>query len=187
MRIALVVSALSCLFVLKSAHAEEAGIVLPDPEPAEVPPQQATPVDARRERRLTPEALRGAIQAAAKREGLHPALIHAMIKEGSYYNQYQVSPDGRLGLMQISPEMAHRMGVSDVFEPEENIRVGARQLRLLIDEFESVRLALVAYRESPALVRSHDAGARPTPATQMFVLSVLRAYRNQRVLYMQVQ
>lgn len=188
MRIVLVVATSLNLFILQEARADEVGVFIPAPDAAAAQPADVPSWSGRRpERWLSAESLRGLIAEAAEREGLHPALVRAVIKAGSYYNQYQVSQDGRLGLMQISPEMAKEMGVADVFDPKENIRVGTRRLRRLIDEFESVRLALAAYRESPDLVRNHDAGARPREETRRFVLSVLRIYRNDRLVYMQAK
>ena len=62
-----------------------------------------------------------------------PQLIHSVIKVESNYNPHAISNKGALGLMQLIPATARRFGVSDAFNPIQNIEGGAKYLRYLLD------------------------------------------------------
>lgn len=87
---------------------------------------------------------------------LSPQLLHAVIAVESSYDARAVSPKGAKGLMQLMPDTARRFGVSDPFDPEQNVRAGATYLRSLLDLFEGdTRLALAAYNAGEnAVIRS---------------------------------
>ena len=74
----------------------------------------------------------------------------------SSYDARAVSPKGAKGLMQLMPDTARRFGVSDPFDPEQNVRAGATYLRSLLDLFKGdTRLALAAYNAGEnAVIRS---------------------------------
>ena len=91
------------------------------------------------------------------KKGVSPDLVKALIKSGSDYNNEAVSADGALGLMQLMPSIADRLGITDPFNPEENVKGG---INLLSDLLESNKgdyiKALEAYRsagkdEDPAI------------------------------------
>jgi soluble lytic murein transglycosylase-like protein len=71
---------------------------------------------------------------------------------------------------------ARMLGVRDVFDPEENVRAGARYLRQLLEEFGSLPLALAAYNAGPARVRSAG-GIPPFAETRSYVERVVQLYR----------
>ncbi len=77
---------------------------------------------------------------------MDPALIRSMIATESGFNQNAVSPKGAQGLMQLMPYTAYRLGVSDPFDPEENILGGIKYMRYLLDTFaespDSLKLKL---------------------------------------------
>jgi len=89
----------------------------------------------------------GAIVSLAAREtGLDPELIHAVIRAESGYNPNAVSPKGAVGLMQIMPETARELGVTNAHDPSENVLAGARYLSKLIEQNGgSVEKGLWAY------------------------------------------
>ncbi len=96
------------------------------------------------------------IERVAQEEGLAPELIKAVALAESGFNPHAVSPKGAQGLMQLMPATAAAYGVSDAFDPLENLGAGARHLRSLLDEFNGdVTLALAAYNAGSGAVRRH--------------------------------
>src|SRR5690348_6051983 len=93
-----------------------------------------------------PSTFREAVDRIAERNQLPPQLVHSVIKVESNYNPNAISSKGALGLMQLIPSTARRFGVSNAFNPVENIEGGARYLRYLLDLYKGdYRLALAAY------------------------------------------
>ncbi len=118
------------------------------------------------------------IAAAADRiaveHALSPQLVRSVIKIESNYNPYAISPKGALGVMQLVPATARRFGVTDVFNPADNIRGGARYLKYLLDLYKGDEaLALAAYNAGEEAVARYG-GVPPFPETQNYVVSVRR-------------
>lgn len=112
--------------------------------------------------------------------GLDDALVRAVIKAESNYNPQARSNKGAQGLMQLIPETARDMQVSDPFDPEDNIRGGSRYLRLMLDEFGgNVELALAAYNAGPNAVKRFG-GIPPYQETQNYVVKVKNFQRQYR-------
>jgi membrane-bound lytic murein transglycosylase F len=92
-----------------------------------------------------------AIQSAAETYGFDWRLIAAQMYQESQFNPRAISHAGAYGLMQLTKRTARHFGVSDIFDPEENIRAGVRHLRYLYDYFKEaegtdrIYLALAAY------------------------------------------
>ncbi len=96
------------------------------------------------------------IDLVAYETGLSPDLIKAVALVESGFDARAVSPRGAQGLMQLMPGTARQLGVSDAFDPGENLLAGARYLRELLDEFDGdLNLALAAYNAGPDAVRRH--------------------------------
>jgi soluble lytic murein transglycosylase-like protein len=112
-----------------------------------VAPRVVAPVDASNpESAPAPDNLQEAVDRIADRHGLPPELLHSVIKVESDYNPYAVSSKGAMGMMQLIPSTARRFGVSDVFDPLENIEGGASYLQYLLEMFHgNAALALAAY------------------------------------------
>ena len=118
------------------------------------------------------------VSAAATANELPAALLHAVIKTESAYNPSAVSAKGAGGLMQLMPDTAREMGVTDVYDPKANIQGGARYLKRLMTLFDNdIALAVAAYNAGPQAVLSRGGVIPPFAETQRYVPSVLRQYR----------
>jgi soluble lytic murein transglycosylase-like protein len=114
------------------------------------------------------------IQAAAQRQALPEALLTAIIAVESGFNDRAVSRKGALGLMQLMPATARKLGVRNAFVPEDNIQAGAAYLRELLEEFQQdLRLALAAYNAGPVAVRRAGGRVPAIAETQDYVSRVL--------------
>jgi len=113
------------------------------------------------------------VSRAATDTGLAADLLHAVIATESGYDPHAVSPKGAMGLMQLMPATARDLGVADPYDPEENVRGGARYLRTLYDRFGDLTLALAAYHAGPDRVVQYG-GVPPFAETRTY-LDRLRA------------
>lgn len=103
---------------------------------------------------------------------LDAALIKAVIKVESDFRADTVSSKGAQGLMQLMPDTAREMGVSDSFEPTQGIFGGSFYLRKMLDSFDSnLDHALAAYNAGPNAVRRYG-GIPPYQETQNYVKQV---------------
>ena len=115
---------------------------------------------------------------AACAAGVPVNLFDALVIAESRYNPAARSPKGAVGLAQLMPESARRFGVGNVWDPDANLRGGARLLRTLLDEFGRFDLALAAYNAGAGRVRA--AGQVPRiPETLRYVSSILLTMRDQ--------
>ena len=112
------------------------------------------------------------VQRIARQNQLPPELIHSVIRVESNYDPFAVSPKGALGLMQLIPSTARRFGVSDVFDPADNIQGGARYLKYLLELYKGDdALALAAYNAGEGAV-SRYGGVPPFAETWNYVAQV---------------
>ena len=111
------------------------------------------------------------VNSAARRHGVDPGLVHAVIAVESGYRATAQSPAGAQGLMQLMPGTQRQLGVSDAFDPQQNVDAGAAYLRRLTDEFGTV-IALAAYNAGPGAVRRYN-GIPPYKETRAYVQAVL--------------
>jgi soluble lytic murein transglycosylase-like protein len=122
------------------------------------------------------------IEKVAKELRLHPGLLHAMVRVESAYNPRAISKKGAQGLMQLMPATANRYGVSNSYDPKQNLEGGARYLRDLLVEFEyDIRLALAAYNAGENAVKRYGNNIPPYPETINYVDKVLGQYERNRL------
>jgi soluble lytic murein transglycosylase-like protein len=115
------------------------------------------------------------MNAVARSVGIDRSLLAAVVDSESSFNPRAVSPVGAKGLMQLMAGTAQSMGVSDVFDPSQNLMGGAKYLKGLLDRYGgSLPLALAAYNAGPGAVDRYQ-GIPPYAETQTYVQRVLAA------------
>jgi soluble lytic murein transglycosylase-like protein len=123
--------------------------------------------------------LAAAIAEVARQHQIDAALMHAVVAAESAYNPGAVSPKGAMGLMQLMPATAARYGVSDPFDPTQNLHGGARYLKDLLALFDGeLELALAAYNAGEQAVLRHGRRIPPYSETLAYVPKVLQLYRH---------
>ncbi len=130
--------------------------------------------------KLNHEAFNEAILNMATAQAVDPALVRAVIHAESSFNPTAVSRTGAMGLMQLMPGTAARFGVSNAFDPQENIRGGVTYLRFLLDKFNGdVRLAAAGYNAGEGAVMKYG-GVPPYSETIEYVARVLDLHGKYR-------
>jgi len=125
-------------------------------------------------------AMSPTVEQIAAEHSLPPELIHSVIQVESNYNPFAISPKGALGMMQLIPATARRFGVSDAFNPADNIQGGARYLKYLLDLYHGdYPLALAAYNAGEDAVARYG-GVPPFPETRNYVNQVGKRFDNAR-------
>jgi soluble lytic murein transglycosylase-like protein len=118
------------------------------------------------------------IETAAVSASVEPNLLRAVIVVESGFNSRAVSKRGAVGLMQLMPATATRFGVSNPYDPRQNVHAGARYLKFLIDRFgQDVKLALAAYNAGEEAVDRNGGHIPPFTETMAYVPRVLKIYR----------
>ena len=119
------------------------------------------------------------IEQAASNHGMETALLLAVIVVESGFDERAVSPAGAQGLMQLMPATAKHYGVSDSFDPSQNINAGAQYLRELIDRYENdLELVLAAYNAGEDAVERYGRQVPPFRETRRYVPKVLKIYNS---------
>jgi soluble lytic murein transglycosylase-like protein len=132
-------------------------------------------------RRAANPALDAIVSRAAGTHRIDPALIHAVIAAESGYSPTAVSSKGAQGLMQLMPATARDYGVTDPFDPRQNVNAGAQHLRRLLDAFgQDATLALAAYNAGEGAVARHGGKVPPYVETMAYVPRVLQRYASLR-------
>lgn len=122
----------------------------------------------------------GLIDEHASQHGVDPDLVRAVIQVESAFNPLAVSNKGAMGLMQLMPGTARSMGVSNPFDPRQNIFGGSRYLRFLANTFEGdLVLTVAAYNAGEGAVMRYR-GVPPYDETRRYVQRVIQHYYNFR-------
>jgi len=109
---------------------------------------------------------------AEEYHGLPPGLVAKVMGSESSGDPRAVSPKGAQGLMQLMPGTARDLGVTDPFDPQQNVMGGSQYLRQLLDMFGgNLQLALAAYNAGPEAVKKHG-GIPPYKETQDYVSKI---------------
>lgn len=112
------------------------------------------------------------IAEAAETYGVDAALIRAVMRTESAFNPLVVSPAGAQGLMQLMPALAEEMGVTNVFDPRQNVMGGAKYLRQLLDATGGdIPLTLASYNAGPGNVARYK-GIPPFKETRDYVKKI---------------
>lgn len=108
--------------------------------------------------------------------GVDPGLVRIVIEKESQFNPDALSRSGAMGLMQLMPETAEKLGVEDAYDPEQNIRGGVKFLGDMLEMFNNnIELALAAYHAGPATVKKHNK-VPPIPETVEYVDYITTRY-----------
>lgn len=127
---------------------------------------------------VKPASMKEMVDNAARKYGLPPAFVRAVVAAESGYQANAVSPKGAIGLMQLMPTTASGLG-ADPRIPEQNIDAGTRYLRDLLLKYDNQAYhALAAYNAGPGAVDKYH-GVPPYRETQNYILNVLRNWRKQ--------
>jgi hypothetical protein len=117
------------------------------------------------------------IKANGARFGIDPYLVFLVIERESRFHARAVSPKGALGLMQLMPGTARRLGVRRPFDAAENIRGGTQYLRELMDMFEGkVNLVLASYNAGEGAVLKYGRNVPPYRETRDYVRTIGKRY-----------
>ena len=124
--------------------------------------------------------IRALAVAAARRHGLDPNLVLAVVGVESGFQPDAVSQKGAQGLMQLMPATALELGVKDALDPAQNLDGGTRYLRILMAQYGGdLGKALAAYNAGPGAVKRHG-GVPPYQETHHYIDRVLKRYQRSR-------
>ena len=113
------------------------------------------------------------VDDGARRSGLDEDLVRAVVQKESAYNPCATSRKGAQGLMQLMPSVQAQFGVTNPYDPRQNVDAGTRLLKQLIDQYGGdLSRALAAYNAGPARVEQWG-GVPPIPETMQYVEGIL--------------
>ena len=117
------------------------------------------------------------IVESGKRNSVDPLLLYSIMHQESSFKSRAMSNKGARGLMQLMPPTAVRFGVTNIWDPKQNIEGGARYMRFLLDTFSGdVRLALAGYNAGEGAVMKYGNTIPPYSETRNYVKLILKRY-----------
>jgi soluble lytic murein transglycosylase-like protein len=144
-----------------------------------VAPQPASQGVAEARPAADPVDTKDLVDNAARKYGLPPALVRAVVAVESAYRPDAISPKGAIGLMQLMPATARELG-ADPRIVEQNVDAGTRYLRDLLLKYDQRMFhALAAYNAGPGAVEKYH-GIPPYRQTQVYILNVWRNWQKQQ-------
>ncbi len=123
-----------------------------------------------------PAHIQRLVEQSARAHNIDPLLVESVMQVESNYNHYAVSPKGAEGLMQLMPQTARTLGVSNSFDPAQNIEAGVKYLEYLRRIYSDDRLAIAAYNAGPKAVEKYK-WIPPYAETRNYVSEVGRRYQ----------
>ena len=127
---------------------------------------------------LAPGEIHSLVSDASHSSGVPEGLVRAVLMAESAGDPSAISGAGAQGLMQLMPGTSTGCGIADPFDPTENVRCGASNLRSLLARYHNnVTLAVAAYNAGPGAVDRYR-GVPPYPETRAYVARVLSAYQS---------
>ena len=121
------------------------------------------------------------IVESGQRNSVDPLLLYAIMHQESSFKRNAMSYKGARGLMQLMPFTASRFGVTNIWDPKQNIEGGARYMKFLLDLFSGdVRLALAGYNAGEGAVMKYGYEVPPYSETQEYVRRIGRRYSLMR-------
>ena len=119
----------------------------------------------------------GYITESAQRNKLDPLLLYSIMHQESSFKRRAISPKGARGLMQLMPVTAARFGVSNIYDPKQNIEGGARYVSFLLNRFNGdLSLTLAGYNAGEGAVDKYGWRIPPYAETQEYVRRISRRY-----------
>ena len=117
------------------------------------------------------------IVESGKRNSVDPLLLYSIMHQESSFKTRAMSYKGARGLMQLMPGTASRFGVSNIWDPRQNIEGGARYMRFLLNMFDGdVRLALAGYNAGEGAVMKYGNQVPPYSETREYVRRIGNRY-----------
>jgi hypothetical protein len=117
------------------------------------------------------------IKTNGNRFGVDPYLVFCVIEHESHFDSHAISPKGARGLMQLMPGTAARFGVTNSFDPAQNVVGGTRYLKELLTMFgDRVDLALASYNAGEGAVLKYGSNVPPYRETREYVKRISRRY-----------
>jgi soluble lytic murein transglycosylase-like protein len=117
------------------------------------------------------------IVESGKRNSVDPLLLYSIMHQESSFKPRAMSYKGARGLMQLMPGTASRFGVTNIWDPKQNIEGGARYMRFLLDLFsDDVRLALAGYNAGEGAVMKYGYQVPPYSETREYVRRIGNRY-----------
>lgn len=150
----------------------------PDPVPVKA---SATAAALQPQAAVTPLNLHEVVNGAGERHQIDPDFINSVIRAESGGDSHAVSKKGAQGLMQLMPQTASQLGVSNAFDPNANVEGGTKYLRELLERYNfDVVKTLAAYNAGPKRVDQYH-GAPPYYETQAYISRIIRDFNRQKL------
>ena len=150
------------------------------------PPPVLAPAPTTAAVRPTPQRLDDVVNLISNRHHLDPDLVNSVIRAESGFHTRALSPKGAQGLMQLMPQTASQLGVTNPFEANANVEGGTRYLRELLERYNfDLIKALAAYNAGPHRVEQYH-GVPPYYETRAYVARIVRDFNRKKLAQQKV-